>query len=270
MDWNYNNTNQIEFPTGTIPITILEDAISNGLEKMRKSNTKLAYDPKGMEFLDMCKHVYSHDEFCTVVTEEKLYLFLFYQAHRNLRNRGPRKQKGAADSSAFNKEEYDSIMSNRTQFGLNNTSIKVGYDVINQSYSSVLKILDSQSRFNRVTKEQLRSKRVKDLLSFAKTRKKHLKKVNYAEKIDASISGYTQIETIPVIEKVVCFNKALFDRNSSSAHTCQGALRDRFCFLMTYCGILRGESLFLCELSDLLAVSFVNTGINVSYRQRND
>ena len=83
-----------------------------------------------------------------------------------------------------------------------------------------------------------------------KQRKVVVGKRNYVEKIEADVFGYTQVNTIPIIEE------ALFNRNAFSIHHLQGALRDRFSFLMTFCGILRGESLFICELSDLFDVEY--------------
>ena len=77
-----------------------------------------------------------------------------------------------------------------------------------------------------------------------------LGKQNYIEKIESDIFGYTQVNTIPIIEE------ELFKRNAFSSHHLQGALRDRFSFLMTFCGVLRGESLFICELSDLFDVIY--------------
>ena len=42
----------------------------------------------------------------------------------------------------------------------------------------------------------------------------------------------------------------------------QASLRDRFTLLLTNFGILRAESLFLCELSDLCSLELENQGVH--------
>ena len=56
------------------------------------------------------------------------------------------------------------------------------------------------------------------------------------------------VKSIKQIEAFL-FSKHCFKHNYHIA-----ALRDRFCFLMTHCGVLRGKSLFKCELSDLCSI----------------
>ena len=46
----------------------------------------------------------------------------------------------------------------------------------------------------------------------------------------------------------------IFAINSCSLRLCQASLRDRFCLLLTNFGILRGESLFRADLSDLASI----------------
>eukprot|EP00536_Pseudo-nitzschia_multiseries_P006942 jgi/Psemu1/16486/gm1.16486_g len=49
--------------------------------------------------------------------------------------------------------------------------------------------------------------------------------------------------------KAFLFSKHWYKHNYHIA-----ALRDRFCFLMMHCGVMRSESLFKCELSDLCSI----------------
>ena len=45
-------------------------------------NTNRAYDPKMLEFRQFCASLYGNDYLAQIVTEEKNFAFLFYQAHR--------------------------------------------------------------------------------------------------------------------------------------------------------------------------------------------
>jgi hypothetical protein len=69
--------------------------------------------------------------------------------------------------------------------------------------------------------------------------------MKFEEKLQSEFLPYLLVEEVPLIKK------ELFERNALSRKFCQGAFRDRFCFLMTNGEILRGESLFNCELSDI-------------------
>ena len=254
-------TNQNLNPS-IFPMSVYQQSILNTMDSLSRDNTKLAYDPKAEEFKKFCHHIYGMEgqEYCEVVTEEKMYMFLLYQAHRDKRKRG-KTSANRDNQHGFNSSDYDSVMGNLSSFDLNRPGQMIGFQALIQYYSAVLKLLDSQT-FNRLTREQARSARVKQLLSMVsvpnqvKQRKVTLSKRNYEEKIESDIFGYTQVHAIPVVEL------ALFERNAFSHHTCQCALRDRYCFLMSFCGILRGESLFLCELSDLFDVQYKTPGIS--------
>ena len=53
-------------------------------------NTNRAYDPKMLEFRQFCVSLYGNDYLAQIVTEERNFVFLFYQAYRekNLKNHG--------------------------------------------------------------------------------------------------------------------------------------------------------------------------------------
>lgn len=140
--------------------------------RLSKKNTLLAYDNKGREFLEFCNAVFSHEAIPTTVTEEKLFGFLYYQSQRSSRKRGRKTSKTAL----FNLLEYNQVMSNDSGHSFENMNLKsvVGYDVINQCYSSILKIWQNQVDMgaNNSSKEQLRSERVKRLLHMVQQRKK--------------------------------------------------------------------------------------------------
>jgi hypothetical protein len=98
---------------------------------------------------------------------------------------------------------------------------------------------------NNTTKDSLQSKRVITLLNICKGRRRRIARQNYEEKINHVMAPYT------LVDKVTSWANFFWNKNSTSSSLCQSSLRDRFSLLMTVHGILRGESLFLCELSDL-------------------
>jgi hypothetical protein len=188
---------------------------------------------------------------CTV-TEKKLFAFLFYQAYRNERKRG-RKKTRVQDEDFFDFDDYHTIMSKVespetfTDDMVDQDFRPIAHDQVNQYLCSVLDVHKQQVDMdaNNLSKHQLRSDRVMRLMNVVKKRKKKIEKENFEEKLESEFSPYMLVKDIPRIEL------NLFDNNKTSSFYCQGSLRDRFCFLMTFCGILRGESLFKCELSDL-------------------
>ena len=52
-------------------------------EKSKPNNTKRAYQPRITEFMQFCESVYAEDANPLLVTEEKAYGFIYYQAHRS-------------------------------------------------------------------------------------------------------------------------------------------------------------------------------------------
>ena len=89
------------------------------------------------------------------------------------------------------------------------------------------------------------SNRVVKVLDQVKKRKQRIAKTSFEEKLCSQFSPYTTAKGIPRLEE------HLFNKNSSSAVFSLSSLRDRYCLLYTVNGILRGESLFKSELSDL-------------------
>jgi hypothetical protein len=205
------------------------------------TNTTRAYCTKGKEFEAFCDIVHSRDQYPKTVTEEKVFIFLFYQAHRPSRQKGKRMR----DRPIFDLEEFE-VVRERARQGYKEPN-PVGYEVVNQHLCAILKIHRRQVDLssNNLTKDQLRSERVQVLLKSVKMRKRRVAKENYAEKIDSEFAPFLLVRSVPLIEE------KLFDRNAFAPSYSMASLRDRYCFLMSHCGVLRGESLFKCELSDL-------------------
>lgn len=244
-------------------------------DQFEKKNTVLAYNYKVSEFIGFCHSLYpptSVADSVTTVNEEKLFGYLFYTSRRSVRNRG--RQKACSSSTAhhpagtFIRDEYNCIM----DASYTTPNDLVGYDVLNQTYSGILKLWKRQCDLgaNNATKDQLRSQRVLSLMDLVKKRKKRyviqrelhylmhayhsngifycllnrLARRGFQEKLKSGLSPYLLVEKIPTIEKW------LWEHNSESTIFSLSSIRDRFVFLLSTHAILRGESVFLSDLSD--------------------
>jgi hypothetical protein len=65
-----------------------------------------------------------------------------------------------------------------------------------------------------------------------------------------------------LVEKIPDLAMFFYNQNSASLHFSQSSLRNRFCLLLTTFGILRGESLFQCDLSDMFTIEKSDEGIH--------
>ncbi|MEY4861806.1 MAG: hypothetical protein RL059_1510 [Bacteroidota bacterium] len=102
------------------------------------ANTNKAYSPKEKEFLAFARQVFSNQALPDIVTEEKVFAFLYYQAYRSKKKRG-RKRKDTT-MILFDVKEYDEVMANDQSDKVN----MVGYDVVNQYLCAILKLWQSQ------------------------------------------------------------------------------------------------------------------------------
>ena len=211
-------------------------------------NTLRAYDNKTKEYLEFCRHAYGNNTDVLAglspytITEEKFFGFMYYQSRRAKKSGGCRK------IVKFNTADYDHYMTNTGAI----SQTPCGYSVLNQYRSSLLKLYQTQidNGANNATKTMLMSDRIKTLLDNVKKRKITIAKENFEEKITHEFAPYATIAELPRLEE------HLFNRHSLSVTFMFSSLRDRFCLLMTTNAILRGESLFKCDLSDLCDLQF--------------
>ena len=101
-------------------------------------NTNRAYGPKEKEFIAFAREIFSNQALPDIVTEEKVFAFLYYQAYRSPKKRG-RRRRGTTQS-IFNSEDYREVLAST-----NNESTKLnGYDIVNQYLCAILKLWQSQ------------------------------------------------------------------------------------------------------------------------------
>ena len=86
-------------------------------------------------------------------------------------------------------------------------------------------------------------------MKLVKSRQSYIDKKNYKEKVDHEFAPYAALQDMSRIES------EMWSRcNGAGLKSLYAWLRNRFCFLLSFCGILRCESLFKAELSDLLSI----------------
>lgn len=90
---------------------------------------------------------------------------------------------------------------------------------------------------------------VTDLIKLVERRRGRIQRKNYHEKLDGEFTPFTTMSQVDDIEL------EFWKHGDSSMRSALPSLRNRFAFLHCYSGLLRHESLFLGELSDMLAIS---------------
>ena len=233
----------------------LSDIVKHDAREQEKfTNTKRCYDPKKLEFLQFCKSVFSDEENPELVTEQKVFIFLFYQAYRSKKKK---KRKTSTSQSVlhFSRALFDTVM---TKYNISDDPIiltdadmdvgnVVGFDMVNQYLCAIRHISTDQcdDGINTITNIDINSTRVKRLMNNIKNRKDHVSKKNFKERINGEFKPYSLYSEIPRMERF------MWKYGSGTAVFGASALRDRFQFLMTLSGVLRSESLYKADLADL-------------------
>lgn len=234
----------------------LTQVVNHQTEEARPENTKLAYNPKVREYKDFCDALFTNESNMAVrylVTPTKVFNYMFYQCYRSKRKTGGKGRP--EDYSPFSMTDYNNVMEQyrntpRDQWIVPKNPL--GYSAIN-TYKSALKNLHKAEVANMTTRyswAQIWTIHCEELGNLMKKRKAVVKKANYAEKIDHQFSSYKAHGEVPRIEE------ALFKKGQcTSARQAYAWTRHRFVFLFTFRGILRCESMYKAELSDLLHVT---------------
>lgn len=242
------------------PYALHAQRVLREAELNRPANTTAAYVPKKAEFRGFCEAVWSGTPYPFLVTEEKMFGFLYYNSYRSHYDKKKRKRDGAILYSGFEKDDYLKVMAIRTSHESDGTPMEdvetaarssngkmIGISAFKQYEAAVLEIHQHQVDHNssNVTREQLKSRRVKELKSLVATRLPRIRKANYEEKISKEINPYLMLNKLGDMEA------GMFEVSWSSRTNGMAGLRNRATMLMSLQQVSRGESLFKCELSDL-------------------
>ena len=218
----------------------------------RKTNTVKAYQSKGEEYIQFCNYAYGGD---FQINCEKAFEFLVYVAFRNKRRRGgKRNAMGEHVHAPFDHVEYEGILQTWSPENLlQATKIPdpdnpVGPVTMN-TYKSVLFNIYQYQYANGIINETWKhifDGKCRDLIKMVKERSHRIRRANYKEKLNGEFAPFTTYQHFEKCEEWLWFH------GEKSCRSAMKALRNRFAFINCYKELLRHESLFLGELSDLL------------------
>lgn len=234
-------------------------------ERNRPANTKAAYVPKQNEFKGYCHVVFHNEQYPDTITEEKVFGFMYYQAYRTHYNVKKRNSNREQIHMGFDKADYDKVMASvqSQELGYRNAPTLaqveagartsegqelLGISSFKQYWAAILELHQHQVAYNanNLLKCQLESLRMKALREQVAGRKARVAKALYKEKVSKDINPFLMLEKLDDMEE------AMFYASNASRTNGMAGLRNRFTLLCTLQQVTRGESLFKCELSDLI------------------
>lgn len=219
----------------------------------RPANTRKAYDGKREEFIQYLDKAWLNDPLRRVLSEPKVYRFLFYQCAREqrLNRRGQRNMQ----EEKFDMLDYEQIMQKYDQ---SDTRYDDDYQPFIQpenglkfqalrQYKAVIKeYFQKQLEHHTRGWEFIWTPRCEVLLKIVRIRGPEQKLRNFDEKVTHALSPFTIVHRYPEIE-----NK-LFHQGMGSMRAAVTHLRNRYVLTHTTSGILRFETLEKACLSDFL------------------
>jgi hypothetical protein len=226
----------------------------------RPENTSLAYDPKNREYHSFCDHVYASSPISSryTVGTEKVFNFLFYHAFRNHYERGG---KSRQSEHGFSIADYDTVTTKWASYqgrfergeitDIPDPEKPLQADALNTYKSTLYNAwLDQASNgANGLTWELIFTRKCRELVNLVKERKRRIRRKTYAEKVDGEFTPFTSISQVGNIEN------GFWDHGKTVRESVP-SLRNRYIFLQCYSGLLRSESMFLGELSDMLGIEY--------------
>jgi len=239
-------------------LSVMAMVVQQTNQQNRKINTAKAYDPKKAEWNAFCNCYMSHQDLSTryTVTSDKCFAFLTYHAFREQRQRGGKKFVGGSrPPTEFDPSEFNAIIKTYGELNLLNPNVSIpdpkkplGHDALNTYKSVVRYIHDGQkaSNANNLAWDLIYDGKCKALVGMVKARKIRVRRANFEEKLDHEFSPFTTLDQVGNIEEW------FWNSGKQSRRSAVTGLRNRFAFAACYKGLLRHESLFLGELSDLL------------------
>ena len=140
---------------------------------------------------------------------------------------------------------YDSKVMSYEHFGE-----VLDFETVNQYLCAVKQLMCTQRSEGLITlkSDDIMTDTLKQIIKEVKTRKNAVTKALFKERIDGEYDPFKMIGEVPKIEKY------LWEYNNMTPSFGASSLRDRFQFLMSLCGVLRSESLFKADLSDLMDI----------------
>jgi len=222
-----------------------------------RENTKKAYNPKieeFKEFLDYQFRTTSIENGRYTVTQEKVEIFMHYQSYRN---KQPPTGKAKNVTDHFRPHDYVEVMDTYGDCSedtvIDDPLQGIGSSAFAQYKAAIKSLWEEQRQDQRNSVSHwdgIWNQSLQNMFRMLTSRGRRVDRRNYKEKMNHETTHYGAVDQVQQIEDAF-FAEGL----STNARKTFSSLRNRFIFLMTTQGILRGESLFKAELSDFFGVS---------------
>lgn len=234
-------------------------------------NTNKAYNSKMAEFVEYCNQIHSEDNCPTLMTSNKVFPFMLYQIMRDKRPGGPRKNTDSGGHKHFRMEEYKAVsalccnyVAELEEWVRNGRRGEEPYPPESCNPSGFSNITHYKNGLKKLHSAQVSwgwdvapwdlvwTQLTSTLSKISNKRRERINRSQYKEKRGStSVMQYTMLMHIPKIEEEMWNRKADF-RSSVTW------MRNRLFFLFTFCGVMRGETLFQMQMSDLALVTHKN------------
>ena len=209
------NVVQMPFVNQSGPGCNIRHVAARAYEGSKAAATNLAHRPKIEEFYAFCNIACIDEEIGTryLVTESKLYRFLWYHAFCEQKGRGGKKRGANGDFKepeppAFNARVYRDLLAKYE--GLPDDSSPpdpknpIGKEALSQ-YKNALKHLHHMQKTVHVTVstrwEDVFTDDAQKLVEIVRERKPRIRKASYKEKVNGEFAPFLYLEAVPKIEK---------------------------------------------------------------------
>jgi hypothetical protein len=102
-------------PEETAMDSRLEQTVLRITYEYRPDSTTTVYDSKSNKYFQYCTSFYPNDPYAKVLSQYKVYRFMFYQSFRNQKKRGG-KSEDRATGTKFSRADYDEVMGRYENF----------------------------------------------------------------------------------------------------------------------------------------------------------
>ena len=171
----------------------------------------------------------------------KVFGFMFYVANR-------KKKKSKGKAGTFDKEDFDATML-YTDVDIVDT---VGPECVNQYLCAIRRLVQEQQEEGLIPlqKIDLMTTKMKDLIDDVNGRGERNLKKHFKERMTSDFEPYRILNDLPKLEEYI------WNENKDKRIYGASSLRDRFQLLFSLSGVLRSDSIYKADLSDLLDFKF--------------
>ena len=128
----------------------------------------------------------------------------------------------------------------------------MGFSAINQYLSAIRTLVDDQFNADLITlrRGDLMTTKMTNLIKVVKNRGERVMKKQFKERLSEEFQPYRVLEDVPKIEEYT------WSEHSNTKVYGANALRDRFQMLFSFSAVLRSDSIYKADLSDLCDFKF--------------